>query len=100
MNNKYKIVGLQFPGEESVTKDGIWEMMDHVSGYYLDFIRIDGNSSSAYFLIDSDVYQELEEKMLLNNFKDMIKIILNDTEAEAKDGIYEFNGDFIWFQYM
>lgn len=87
---KYKISGVQFPGEDGITTENMQYIMAMNSGYYFDFMRIDGENSSAMFCIDSDTYMRLEEKNLIKEFESFIKNILDDVNNETINGVYEF----------
>lgn len=87
---QYQIVGVQFPGESGITREAVDQIMKQVSGYYFDFIRIEENNTAAYFVIDSDVYLELECNGLIKEFDDFVRNIIGDMANENAEGVYEF----------
>lgn len=100
LTEKYPIIGIQIPGENGITADGVKFIMEKNSGYEFDFRRIDGNQSAAVFVIDSDVYAEMEaQQYTLDTFDQFIQNIINDTANESPDSVYDFFGYKIWFGY-
>lgn len=96
---KYQISGIQFPGENGITRDGINFLLSKNSGIYLDFHRVDGNCSSAIFAIDSDLFAEWEERGAFESFDYHIKNILDDMGLESDDNTYNIFGTEAWFGY-
>lgn len=99
IKEKYPIVGIQLPGENGITADGVQFIMEKNSGYEFDFRRIDGDQSAAVFVIDSDIYTEMDGRKKLDTFDRLIRNILNDTANESPDSVYDFFGYKIWFGY-
>lgn len=89
---KYYIVGAQFPGEDGITKKALTELINECDAVYLDTLRIEGENSAAIFVFNSDIYSEMEQEDDLYDFIKMIKQILNDTNLESENNIYEFRG--------
>lgn len=97
---QFSICGLQFPGEASIIKEGFDQMYAHFSGYFFDMMRVDGKSTGAYFLFDSEIYEIWERQGLLWEFQDFIQEIVDDVKREHEDNIYEFYGVKVWFVYQ
>ena len=92
LNPKYSITGIQFPGEDGITADGIDYILSLNSGYYFDFRRIDGQNSSAIFAFDSDIYAEMEANGEFEDFDRLVTEVLNDTDKEEPNGVYDCHG--------
>lgn len=86
---------LQFPGEDGITRDSIYKLLSMLSGVYFDFIKIKGENTAAYFIVDSDIYQEID----LPNFKNKIINIIDDMRNETPEGIYQFGPWEFYFSY-
>ena len=84
LNPKYSITGIQFPGEDGITADGIDYILSLNSGYYFDFRRIDGQNSSAIFAFDSDIYAEMEANGEFEDFDRLVTEVLNDTDKKSQ----------------
>lgn len=99
LNPKYSITGVQFPGEDGITSDGIDYILSINSGYYFDFRRIDGQNSSAIFAFDSDIYAEMEANGEFDDFDRLVVEVLNDTNKEKPKGIYDCHGTEFYLVY-
>lgn len=98
-NKPCQIIGIQFPLEEGIPSKDIIQSMSIINCDGYDFHRIDGDTSSAYFIFNSDIYMEFQERGLLSYFETWIKMILNDVNLESESCNYEFEGYDFWFGY-
>lgn len=89
--DKFQIIGVQFPGENGIDKTSLIDLIDHCSGCYIDTLRIDGENSSAIFVFDLDVYNDWLV-FRLEAFIDYIRDILDDVNKESPNSLYEFGG--------
>lgn len=97
---KFHVCGLQFPGEEGITASRVMDLFDMTKGYYYDLIRIEGQNSAAYVVMDSNLYVTWENDGLYERFIRFVKEILDDVEKETGDGIYDFCGYRVYLGYM
>ncbi|MSS36506.1 hypothetical protein [Clostridium porci] len=96
-----RVCGIQYPGEEGITKEDMESLLQRFAGFYMDVVRIDepNGQSSATFLIESDLYAEWEESGELERFKEHFAKILGDQELEQENGRYFFAGVEVWLTY-
>jgi len=87
---KYKVCGLQAPGEDGITSEGIRSLSEMIAGDSFDVVRVEGNSSLAVFLMDADVYMDWESRGIMETFKSFVREILDDIEKETNDWVYRF----------
>lgn len=88
--DKFKVCGVQFPLEEGITKKNVIDLINKVDGKFLDFLRVDGEFSSAIFAINSCTYEDMLDDDVLSKFTQFVTEILNDVEKENKNHIYHF----------
>lgn len=89
-SSKFKVCGVQFPLEEGITKKNVIDLINKVDGKFLDFLRVDGEFSSAIFAINSCTYEDMLDDDVLSKFTQFVTEILNDVEKENKNHIYHF----------
>lgn len=94
-----EIIGIQFPLEEGNQSKDIIQAMSKMNCDGYDFHRIDGESSSAYFVFNSDVDARFQERGIFPDFNAFVKDILNDVNLESESGYYQFEGYKFWLGY-
>lgn len=97
---KLHVCGLQFPGEDGITADRVIDLFEMTEGYYYDLIFIEGQTSAAYFVMDSHIYLEWTSNGIYPQFVRFIEEILDDTEKESPNGLYDFGGYKVYLGYM
>ena len=88
--DEFKVCGVQFPLEDGITKKNVIDLINKVDGKFLDFLRVDGEFSSAIFAINSCTYEDMLDDDVLSKFTQFVTEILNDVEKENKNHIYHF----------
>lgn len=99
VEQKFPVCGAQFPPDHAMTKECFEKLYAQFDGEFFDFLRIDGNNASAYFMIKQEVYERWEIDGRLSNFEMYIREILNDMDMEHENGMYEFDGTKFLFIY-
>ncbi len=97
---EFHVCGLQFPGEEGITASRVMDLFEMTKGYYYDLVRIDGQNSSAYVVMDSSLYLAWENDGIYSKFIRFVREILDDVEKETANGIYDFCGYKVYLGYM
>lgn len=96
---KYPIAGVQFPLECGVSGSGVMTIMSKIDTAEYDFIRVDAECSSAYFVFEPDLYEKFESDNLFDEFKKCASTILNDVDTETTDNEYKFKEYTFWLGY-
>ena len=97
---KYSIVGLQYSPDDFLTKEGCNRILSKLSSNEFEILQIDGNNSISTFFISSSVFKKWTEEDKITVFRRKIAEILNDTEKESPNNVYEFFGVKTYFDYL
>lgn len=96
---KYPIAGVQFPLDGGISGSGVMTIMSKIDTDEYDFIRVDAEFSSAYFVLESDLYERFESDNLFAEFKKCVSTILNDVSLETVNNEYKFKEYVFWLEY-
>ena len=97
---KYSIVGLQYSPDNFLTEEGCNRILNKLSSNEFEILHIDGNNSISTFFISSSVFKKWTEEDKITVFRRKIAEILNDTEKESPNNVYEFFGVKTYFDYL
>lgn len=99
-NEKFPIAGLQFCPEDYMTSAGLKKLTGLLDSGEFEILQIDGTSNaSSYFLVSSEVYQNLEVADV-NEFEAFVREILDDLEKETPDGQYMWRDHRVYLGYL
>lgn len=96
----YLIAGLQYDPESYMTKDGMERLMKLLPSEEFEICNIDGhNNTSACFLVDAGLWEELELKDVQDLEQSIVRI-LDDVNLESEDCTYEWRNVRLFLDYL
>lgn len=96
----YLIAGLQYDPKSYMTKDGMERLMKLLPSEEFEICNIDGhNNTSACFLVDAGLWEELELKDVQDLEQSIVRI-LDDVNLESEDCTYEWRNVRLFLDYL